>query len=94
MPPAGVVDEVVDHLPEAGIVPEHGEGWRPAAFEIQGDGDAVVMALVGHVDDGREQLCQIDRLRFVALHFGVEPAGVRNVGDQPVEPFHVVLNHR
>ena len=52
------------------------------------------MALVSHADDGREQLCQIDRLRFVALHFGVEPAGVRNVGDQPVEPFHVVLNHR
>ena len=37
---------------------------------------------------------EIDRRHVVALQFGVEPAGVGNVGDQPVEPLHVVLDHR
>src|SRR5262249_1835629 len=52
---AGIVDQVVDHLPEPGIVPEHAEGGGSAAFEVQGDGDAIVMALIGHADDGREK---------------------------------------
>ncbi len=54
----------------------------------------VVRHLVGHVDHGVEQSLQVDRLRFVPLHLGVEAAGVRNIGDQPVEPLHVVLDDR
>ena len=31
---------------------------------------------------------------ILALHFGIEPAGVGDVGDQPVEPLDVVLDDR
>ena len=65
---------------------------RPAAFEAQFHAHAVVMALVGHADDRGEKLDQIDRLRVLPLHLAVEPAGVRDIGDQPVEPLHIVLN--
>ena len=41
-----------------------------------------------------EQLAQIDRLGVLALQFGIEPAGVGDIGDQPVEPLHVVLDDR
>ena len=43
--------------------------------------------------DGGEQFGEIDRLGFLALQFGVEPAGVGNIRDQAVEPLHVVLDH-
>ena len=39
-------------------------------------------------------LTQVDRLRVLPLQFGIEAAGIGNVGDQPVEPLHVVLDHR
>ncbi len=37
-------------------------------------------------------LVDVDGRRFLALQFGIEPAGVGNVGDQSVEPFDVVLD--
>ena len=45
-------------------------------------------------DQRRQQPAQIDRRGVLALQFGIEPAGVGNVGDQPVEPLDVVLDHR
>ena len=33
------------------------------------------------------------RRRLLALHFGVEPARIRDVRDQPVEPADIVLDH-
>ena len=41
---------------------------------------------------GVEQLGQIDRRRLLALQFGVEAAGVGDIGDQAVEPFDVMLD--
>ena len=40
-----------------------------------------------------QQAADVDRRHVVALQFGIEPAGVRNVGDQPVEPLDVVFDH-
>ena len=37
---------------------------------------------------------KIDRRHVLALQFGVEPAGIGNVRDQPVEPLDVMLDHR
>ena len=66
-----------------------------AAVEPQGDGGAVLARhVVGDADHGGEELAQIDRLGILALHLGVEAARVRDVGNQPVEPFYVVLDDR
>jgi hypothetical protein len=89
---AGIVDQIVDHLAEPGVVSQHHESAAPPAFEIQGDADAVVVPLVGHTDDRGEELGDVDRLRLMPLHLGVEPARAGNVGDQPVEPLDVVLD--
>ncbi len=40
-----------------------------------------------------EQLGEIDGGDFLALQLGIEPAGVGNIRDQPVEPLHVMLDH-
>ena len=37
-------------------------------------------------------LRQIDRRGVLALHLRIEPAGVRDIGDEAVEPLHVVLD--
>ena len=67
----------------------------PPPSKVTRDLRAVGLAdLVVHRDHGVEQLCEIDRRPFVALQFGIEAAGVGDVGDQPVEPFHVVLDDR
>ena len=42
--------------------------------------------LVGTATTVLSSCVQIDRRRLLALQFGIEPAGVGNVGDQPVEP--------
>ena len=45
------------------------------------------------VDQHRQhQAAQVDRLRFGARQLGVEPRGVGDVADQPVEALHVVLD--
>ncbi len=51
-------------------------------------------ALVGDRDQRRQQPAQIDRRHVLALQLGIEAAGVGNIGDQPVEPLDVVLDHR
>ena len=82
--------------PRREVVAGHDEGMRSAALEgEQRDGDAVVaLDLVRHRRHGGQQPVQIDRRGFLALQLGVEPAGIGDVGDQPVEPLHVVLDHR
>ena len=55
---------------------------------------ASAAGLVLHRDHSVEELGEIDRRHLAALQFGVEAAGVGDVGDQPVEPLHVVLDHR
>ena len=73
----------------------HREGvGRAAALEARLDRD--VMAEPGFVGDRgqrRQQAAQIDRRHILPLQFGIEAAGVGNVGDQPVEPLDVVLDH-
>ena len=55
-------------------------------------GAVAARRILGHRDDGAQQRDQIDRLGVVARQFGVEPRGVGNVADEPVEPAHVVLH--
>ena len=71
----------------------HLECARAAAFEFQGDFDAVIaLDLVRHRNKRAEELGEVDRRGLLALQFGVEPAGVGNIRDQPIEPAHVVLD--
>ena len=68
---------------------------RAAALEADIDGD--IVAAPGFVGDRRQrgqQAAKIDRGHVLPLQFGIEPAGVGNVRDQPVEPLDVVLDHR
>src|SRR4029078_7581749 len=78
-----VIDEIVHDLSEPGIVAHHHERALPA-FESEADANAVVLALVCNADDGGQELCQVDRLRFLALHFRIEPARVGNIRDETV----------
>ena len=48
--------------------------------------------LIGDIDQSARQLDDVDRLAVAARQFGVEPGGVGNIGNQPVEPAHVVLD--
>ncbi len=75
----------------------HREGIvEPAAFEADFDGDVVVAAPGFVRDRGQrgQQAAKIDRRHVLALQFGIEPACIRNVRDQPVEPLDVMLDHR
>ena len=74
----------------------HDEGKRAAAFEGERTplAPSVLRTSFGTDDHGVEQLGEIDRRASLALQFGVEAAGIGDVGDQPVEPPHVVLDDR
>ena len=64
---------------------------------LEADLDADVVAELGFVGDRgqrREQAAKIDRHHVLPLQFGIEAAGIRDVGDQPVEPLDVMLDHR
>src|SRR5579863_6209045 len=88
-----VLDQIIDDLSEPGIVSRHLERARAAAFEFQGDFDAVVtLDLVRYANERAEELGEIDRRSLLALQLGVEPAGVGNIRDQPIEPAHVMLD--
>ena len=90
-----VGQEVGDHLAEPRIVARHREGvGRATAFEPHVDAD--IVAEPGFVRDRcqrGQQAADIDRRHVLALQFGVEPAGIGNVGDQAIEPADVVLDH-
>src|ERR1019366_720519 len=61
---AGVLDEIVHDLTEAGIVPRYLECARPAAFEPERDAYTVVaLHFVGYSNQGVEELGEIDRRR-------------------------------
>ncbi len=47
-----------------------------------------------HGDDRAQQRGDVDRLGFAAREFGVEPRGVGDIADQPIEPANVVLHDR
>ena len=65
----------------------HLERARRSALESQRDLHIVVaFDLVGDGDEGAEQLREVDGRRFLALQFGIEPAGVGNIGNQTIEP--------
>ena len=87
--------QVGNHLAEPGIMARHGERvGRAAPFEAHFDGDVVAEpGFVGDRGQRRQQPPQIDRRHVLTLQFGIEAAGVGNVGDQPVEPLDVVLDH-
>ncbi len=81
--------------PEPRIVAWHREDVvGAAAFEPHFDGDIVAASrFVGDARQRIEQPANIDRGHVLALQFGIEPARVGNVRDQPVEPPDVVLDH-
>ncbi len=66
---------------------------RPAAFEAEDHLHVALPRLVLHRRDRRAAASPIDRRDVVALQLGVEAARIGDVGDQPVEPLHVVLDH-
>src|SRR5215813_2890794 len=90
---ARVLDQIVDDLTEPGVVAGNLEAVRAAAFEPQRNLDAILaLDLVGDGDQRGQELGAIDGRRFLALQFGIKSTGIGNIGDQTVEPPHVVLN--
>src|SRR5262249_57845850 len=76
---ARIVDQVVDYLPDAGIVARHHEVARAAAFEPERYAHVVLAAhLVGDRHQRVEELCQVDRADLLALQLGVEATGIRD----------------
>ena len=101
LPPAigkrlGIDQEVGDHLSQPRIMARHREGiGGTTAFEADLDGDVVAEpGFVGDRRQGLEQAAKIDRRHILTLQFGIEPAGIGDVRDQPIEPLDVVLDHR
>ena len=90
-----VGEQVGDHLSEPRIVAGHRERvGRAAALETRLDRD--VMAELGFVGDGGRASSAGGAGRpahVLALQFGIEAAGVGDVGDQAVEPLDVMLDH-
>ena len=91
---AGILDQVGEHLAEPAVVADHEIGVAAAAGSTFSSiaGSPGVAALVGDRRPPPEQLRHVDRFRIVARQLRIEPRGVGNVGDQPVEPAHVVLD--
>src|SRR5262249_54996922 len=90
---ARVLDQIVDDLTESGVVAWSLEAVRAAAFEPKRNLDTILaLDLVGDGDQRGQELGAIDGRRFLALQFGVKSTGIGNIGDQTVEPPHVVLN--
>jgi len=92
----GVVDQIIDHLAEAG---NHFFGRHQcalAALEFEADRHppsaplrtsfAMVTTVVSSLGTSTASVLR-------RCNFRVEPARIRNIGDQAVEPLHVVLDH-
>ena len=93
---ARIVDQVVDHLAEPrsrGPAPRSASGRRPRTSSVTWHA-VVARHFVRTVTTVLSSLREVDRRRVLPLQLGVEPAGVGDVGDQPVEPPDVVLDHR
>ena len=92
----GVDQQIRDHLAEPGIMARYRERIvGGAAFEADLDGDVMTeFGFVGDRGQRGEQTAYIDRRHVLPLQFGVEAACIRDVGNQPVEPLDVVLDHR
>ena len=94
---AGVLDQVGDHLAEAQIVADTKKLLAPcgsfAGLELDLD---VLLVAAGFARNGDQIGDEASSGRRVSASsrakFGVEPRGIGNVGDQPVEPAHVVLD--
>src|SRR5215471_17093045 len=87
-----VLNDVIDHLAQ-GIATAHHERALIAALEFDRNPYTVVtFDLVCDGNDGSQKLHQIYRNRIDTLHFGVEAAGIRNIGDQPIQALHIVLD--
>ena len=87
-------DQVGDHLSEPGVMAGHREACRRAAPSKR---TSTATSLPRRVSLATEVSVVSSRRRSTgvmscALQFGIEPAGVGNVGDQPVEPPDVVLD--
>ncbi len=66
-----------------------------AALEARLDADVVAeLGFIGDRHQRGEQPAKIDRRHLLPLQFGIEAAGVGDVGDQAVEPPHVMLDDR
>ena len=55
-------------------------------------GLVLLAGVVGVVDDRFEQLRQVEGLRLAARQLRIEPRGVRDVGDEAVQPLHVMVH--
>ena len=66
-------------------MPRHFESRQVAAFESKRYTDVVGAQFVGGRDQRLEQFREIDIAGFLTLQFGVEPAGVGNIRNQPIK---------
>ena len=86
-----IVDQIAEHLAEPLVAADdrgaRGNRISSAIFTPCGRSGEVV-----DLDDGLQQMCDIDRLACLAAEFGVEARGVGNIGDQPVDALDVVAH--
>ena len=89
----GIVDEVAQDLHQTILIAAH-----PGRLGALGGADHLsVMVQTGDAIDiahRRRHRRQVDRREIGAAQFGVQPRGVGNVTDQPVDPLHIVKNNR
>src|SRR5476651_1198971 len=87
----GIVDQVAEYLAQPLVAAAHDGARRQ--FLVQHEFYAA--AVVGHAvdfDDGGQQLAQRHGLLGLARQFGVQPRGVGDVGDQPVDALDVAAH--
>src|ERR1700731_2224766 len=96
-----IVDEIIENLAKARIVPKNQESPLAAILQGPRGGDdefdtdrAGILDQVGHGGNGNEQARQIDENHVVARHLGIEPGCVGYVADQPIEAANVVRDNR
>ena len=89
----GIVDEVVEDLRQPAVMADD-DGRVPAVALLQHDVDACGSAARSFWIEtiASASFSMSTRSAAFARQLGVEPAGVGDVGDQPVEAAHVVLD--
>ena len=86
----GIVDEIVEHADQPPFLAQHDRDALARAREGEADAarHAADLARDHHLFD---EEAKVDRLEPGAGQLGVDARGFGDVGDQPVEPAHIVL---